>query len=303
MTATDGAGRPRESLRLRLQYRLEALALLPVYRLVRLLPIGLTSRIGAVALGLVGPWLPAHKTARRNLEMAFPEKPAAEIDRILAGMWRNLGHTAGEFPKLDTMVRRFDEHVELVGHEVAERVWGDGRPVVFFSAHLANWELNGIAGARLGVKGVMVYRAPNNPLLRDLFEARARHPDLELVPKGPEAGKRLFRRLREGKSVGMLIDQKLNEGIAVPFFGRDAMTAPAFAQLALRFGCPVVPVRPERLGTGRLRITFHEPLEVTRTDDLDADVNAVVTAANATLETWIRERPEEWFWVHRRWKA
>jgi KDO2-lipid IV(A) lauroyltransferase len=107
--------------------------------------------------------------------------------------------------------------------------------------------------------------------------------------------------LRRGGHVSLLADQKLNEGIAVPFFGRPAMTAPALALLALRFGCAILPARVERLRGTRFRLTLYPPLDMPRSGDRDGDVMTIMTAVNATLEAWISERPEQWFWVHSRW--
>ena len=98
-----------------------------------------------------------------------------------------------------------------------------------------------------------------------------------------------------------MADQKLNEGVPVPFFGRDAMTAPAIAELALRHAAPLVPVRVSREPRARFRVHLFEPVEVARTGDRDADTRAVLTAINETLEGWIREKPDHWLWIHRRW--
>jgi KDO2-lipid IV(A) lauroyltransferase len=121
------------------------------------------------------------------------------------------------------------------------------------------------------------------------------------VAKGAEGAIKLARILARGGHAGMLVDQKLNAGIAVPFFGRDAMTAPAAMQLGLRFRIPIVPLRTERLGGARFRITLLPPLEPPATGDRDADVRILMERMNALLETWIRERPEQWLWVHKRW--
>ncbi len=99
----------------------------------------------------------------------------------------------------------------------------------------------------------------------------------------------------------MLVDQKLNEGILVPFFGRPAMTATALALLALRFDCDVLPARVERPPGARFRLTVFPPLALPRSGDDGADVAALTTTVTAVIESWIRERPEEWLWIHRRW--
>ena len=99
----------------------------------------------------------------------------------------------------------------------------------------------------------------------------------------------------------MLVDQKLNDGIAVPFFGRPAMTAPALALLALRFDCDVLPARVERLRGARFRLTVCPPLPLPHSGNQNADVAGLTAAVTAALEAWIRDRPEQWFWLHRRW--
>ena len=99
----------------------------------------------------------------------------------------------------------------------------------------------------------------------------------------------------------MLADQKMNDGIAVPFFGRPAMTTSALASLALRFECDVLPARVERLGGAHFRLTVFPPLSLARSGDHHADVDTLMARVNETLEVWIRDRPEQWFWLHRRW--
>jgi Kdo2-lipid IVA lauroyltransferase/acyltransferase len=101
--------------------------------------------------------------------------------------------------------------------------------------------------------------------------------------------------------VALLIDQKLNDGIAIPFFGIEAMTVDAPALFGLRLGLPLYPVRTERLGGARFRVTIYPPVDLPQSGDRDADVRAVMTHLNAILESWIRERPEQWLWIHRRW--
>ena len=122
-----------------------------------------------------------------------------------------------------------------------------------------------------------------------------------MFAKGSAGAREAFAHLRRGGILGMLVDQKLNEGLAVPFFGRPAMTTPALAQFAIHFRCPVIPVHPVRLGPARFRVICEPPMALPDTNDRTADVYALTLAMNATLERWIREQPECWLWLHRRW--
>jgi KDO2-lipid IV(A) lauroyltransferase len=121
------------------------------------------------------------------------------------------------------------------------------------------------------------------------------------APKGILGAKAAFEALHRGRVLGLLFDQKMNDGISIPFFGIQAMTPAAPAQIALRVGCPLVPVRIERVGPARFRLSSFEALELPDSGDRQADTVAVMTALNEILEGWIRDKPEQWLWLHRRW--
>lgn len=265
------------------------------------LSLDAASGLGGALARTIGPRLGISNRARRNLAAAFPQRPAADIERCVRGMWDNLGRVAAEYPHLQK-IRVFEPNgrVEIRGFEHVDRARTAGRRMIFFSAHLANWEIAALAAGQYGIDIAQIYRAANNPLV-DRLVARLRGEIGELIPKGALGSRRAVAALRRGGHLSMLVDQKLNDGIAVPFFGRPAMTAPALALLALHYDCDVLPARVERLGGARFRLTIHPPLAIAKTGDRNADVLALMTAVNATLEGWIRERPEQWFWLHRRW--
>lgn len=285
----------------RLVQPLEAAVVLALFGLFGLLPPAASSALGGWALRRIGPLLGAHRVARRNLERAYPDRTAAEIAETLDGMWENLGRNVGEFPHLRTMLAD-PGAVEVRGVETLEALQCAGRPVIFVGAHLANWEIAPAVALRCGFTVDYFYRAPNNPWVDRLLARRRLDPASALIPKGAEGGRRALAALKAGRSLGVLVDQKMNEGIEARFFGRPAMTTPAFAQLALRFGLPVVPIRFERLGGPRFRVTVDPPLEIAPSGDRTADVAALVQRVNDHIEVWVRERPAQWFWVHRRWR-
>ena len=147
----------------------------------------------------------------------------------------------------------------------------------------------------------IIVREPNNPFVRPLIDRLRGVAGGGRVPKGKAGAKKAIQVLRSGRVLGLLFDQKLNSGIPVPLFGIEAMTAPVPAQLALRMGCPLIPVRIERTGAGRFRITAHAALELPDSGDRRADAARLMLELNRILEDWIRAKPEEWFWLHRRW--
>ena len=265
------------------------------------LPLDTASALGGAVARWIGPRLGISHRARRNLRAAMPELAPAQIERIIRGMWDNLGRVAAEYPHL-RHIRVFEAggRVETCGLNHLDAALAAGRRVVIFGGHLANWEIAALAAGQYGLDIAQIYRAANNPLV-DRMIARLRGGTGELIPKGAVASRRAVAALRRGGHVSLLADQKLNDGIAVPFFGRDAMTAPAIARLALQFACPIVPVRVERLVGARFRFTVEPPLAIADTGDTAADVQAAMTRVNAVIEAWARARPEQWLWLHRRW--
>jgi len=266
-----------------------------------LLPLDWASAIGGALARTIGPRLAISKRARLNIRRALPELADHEIAKTIAQMWDNLGRVAAEYPHL-RQIRVFEPggRVETHGFEHMDRAVAAARRMIIFSGHIANWEIGMLAAVQYGAEVAQIYRAANNPLI-DRMITRFRSIGGELIPKGTVAARRAIAVLRRGAHVTMLADQKMNDGIPVPFFGRPAMTASALAALALRFDCDVLPARVERLGGARFRLTVFPPLPLPRSGDHRADVATLMTRVNQTLEDWIRDRPQEWFWVHRRW--
>jgi KDO2-lipid IV(A) lauroyltransferase len=281
--------------------RIEACGAALFFAAMRVLPIDAASALGGFLARHIGPRLGISNRARRSLAAALSELPAAEIELVVRGMWDNLGRVAAEYPHLPR-IRVFppDGRVATEGIGNLDRAIAAGRKVIVFGGHLGNWEIAALAAGQYGIDVAQIYRAANNPLV-DRMIARFRGTASEFIPKGRVASRRALAALRRGAHLTLLVDQKLNDGIAVPFFDREAMTAPALALLALHFDCVVLPARVERLAGAHFRLTIHPPLEVTRSGARAADVAALMREVNRTLEGWIRERPEQWFWLHRRW--
>ncbi|MDE2166542.1 MAG: lauroyl acyltransferase [Alphaproteobacteria bacterium] len=278
----------------------EAAALSAVLSAFGALPVDRASALGGWLGRKIGPRLGISRRALKNLHRAMPANSEAENRRILHGMWDNLGRSVAELPHLDTISAVGSERVEIVNGEAFAALRDADRPVILFGGHFANWEVGSSTIHRLlGPSLLSVFRASNNPwadrVLRRRMQAR------RAVAKGADGGRDVLRHLRRGGHIGMLVDQKMNDGIAVPFFGHDAMTAPAIARLALRFGCPIVPVRIERLNGTRFRFTMLPPLKLTDTRDTADNVRATLMRVTAVIEEWIVARPEQWLWIHRRW--
>ncbi len=269
----------------------------PAYYFFRLLPFDTASALGGFLGRTFGPRSRLSNRARKNLELAMSELSVEEREKIVRGMWDNLGRTLGEFPQMPSLTgKKFARHVEMIGWEHMEEAIHAGRGYIFCSGHFANWEVGPHSTAELGQPVLIIYRPANNRLIDKLIRKSRKGKHQGLIPKGREGARSVLKQLEERRPVGMLVDQKMNEGIPVPFFGREAMTAPALAEFARRFGVPIIPARVERLHGAHFRVTVYPRLATEGKDAL-----TVMTEVNALFEQWIRERPEQWFWLHRRW--
>lgn len=292
-----------------IRYRLELYLARLLWALFAALPVAAASNLGGFLGGLLGRLPALARRAEANLSLAMPELRPEERAGIIAGVWQNLGRTVAELPHLETFTLTDGApspgQVQVVGAETLTAHVGEdgGKAALLFGSHLANWELMNTVTAKLGHPVHAVYRAANNPLIDAWLQRIRKDSALSALAKGQTAARGILAALKRGEPVGMLVDQKMNDGIAVPFFGQPAMTAPALAQLALRQDLPVLPVRCERLEGASFRVTFLDPLPYRKDGDHSEDVAAMMGQVNRMLEDWIRARPEQWLWPHHRWPS
>lgn len=294
--------RPAKPFAKYVRHPLEALAAIILWAAFRILPLDWASAIGGAVAAAIGPKLRITNRARTRIKTVFPEKSDAEVEDIVIGMWNNLGRTVAEFPHSSSIsFDPADGRVTISGMQLLEDFRDDGEPRVFFSAHIGNWELAPLTAVAFEVDTVFVYREANNRWMERIYLlGRSNLRDI-LLRKGSEGAKGIMKALRAKKSVGLLVDQKMNDGMAVPFFGRDAMTAPALAAMALKFKCPIMPIRVIREGGAKFTIELSEPFFAEDTGDRDADLLRAMTQVNEIIEKWVREHPDQWMWLHNRW--
>lgn len=285
-------------------HRVEYLLATAMMACLRPLGVERASALGGAVLGAIGPLVrPVSKRGEANLRMIYPHWDESAVRRTVRGVWSNLGRTTAEFAHFQAFdVAGRDARIEVVGGEILSQLRASGTPVIFVSGHFANWEVLPIALRRLNVPFALVYRPANNPLIDALIirmraEATTRHQ----IPKGPRGARALVETLRAGRSIALLVDQKLTDGVAAPFMGRIAPTGPAPARLSIKFGVPIVYASIERQPRARFRVTVRPPIWARDTGDLDADILDVTARINAEIERDVRARPEQWLWLHRRW--
>jgi KDO2-lipid IV(A) lauroyltransferase len=291
----------KPSLAQDLAWQLEALAYNLVTGLARLFPIDAVSDFGAWLFKWLGPMTSTNKVVETNLRIAFPEASDAEIADLLERSWAEAGRVALEFPILDKIVGD-PTRVELVNGERLAEIARTGESVVFISGHFSSMEVMPAAIIHAGITCQITYRAMNNPYVDASFRlSRFRYGVRLFAPKGGESARELIRALGRGECVALMNDQKFNGGVAAPLFGVTCYTAPGPSSFALRFGIPLQPMSVQRTRKARFRVVVHDAIWLDNTGDRNADIAAGVRKVNAFMEDRIRDRPAEWFWVHKRW--
>ena len=286
-----------------LRYGAEAAAFFSFMGFFRLLGIDAASAVGGFIGRHIFYRLPPVKTARENLRAAYPEMSEAQIEKTVRQMADNLGRVVGEYPHLDKFTFGVPgARIVAEGTEHSDTAIAKGKGAMFISGHFANWETMPIAAGLLGYEGALVYRPPNNPFVdRWISRQRAKLGPKEHISKGAQGTRRIFTLLRKGKSILMLVDQKTWEGVPAPFFGRDAMTTPAPASLALKLGAALLPASATRIGGAYFRMKIYPPIEFVPSGDYQRDVLALTAKINQAIEAMVRAQPSQWLWIHRRW--
>jgi KDO2-lipid IV(A) lauroyltransferase len=258
----------------------------------------------------IGPLFKEHRIGREQLRAAFPEKSDTEIEAILGGVWDNLGRIAIEFAHLDDFCvegfgRRTPDVITYPPESKERHDWitKSGKATIGFAAHLANWELPGVGAKLIGVKSAVLYRRPNIGAVNDVI-VKLREPLMgELIPTGLDAPVRLARLLQSGIHVGMLADQHYSKGVEVTFFGRRCLANPLIAMLARQTELPIYGMRVVRKEDGNsFWGEVSEPVEPVRDADGRVDIKGTMQAITTVIEGWIRQYPEQWLWLHRRWR-
>jgi KDO2-lipid IV(A) lauroyltransferase len=274
---------------------------IPLFML-RMLSPERASALGRGVFRAIGPHLDKTRIFRRNLTLAFPEKSADEIESLIREIWGNFGAVLAEYPHLSAYVETArTQRLEIVNNSNSPVFRRNGKPAVFVTAHLANWEMTVVAAMRLGIPVSVLYSPLQNPWLDRMLHKARTGIGMNLLPR--DGGIRtLVRELGGGRSIGLLVDQRVDSGEPVPFFGLDMNTSTTPARLALRYRCDLIPVRVRRLDNARFRVNVEPPITPREgITDEHGKILDMTRQINALFESWIRERPQEWLCSKRRW--
>jgi len=280
----------------KISHRFEYLALQIFAQTFGNLPLDMGTSATAAIGRFLGIRTRLRNRADQNLAFAMSDLTETQRAAIIKEMLDNFCRLAVEFAhlkRLSTEAGRF----EITGLEHIEAARESGRGAILTSGHFGNWEMIRVAVARHGWPPALIYRAFNNPLF-DAFVMRAmRTTDAPLFHKGRRGSLGFLRHVRKGGCALILTDQRFSGAPEIPFFGHPAKTSLGAAEIAVNYGPVLLPARCERLGrSSRFHVVIEKPIAVEgRTpEDVTADINA-------RLESWVREKPEQYFWLHNRW--
>jgi KDO2-lipid IV(A) lauroyltransferase len=251
----------------------------------------------------IGPYLKVTAIARDNVNKALSLKPH-ELDEFIDNLWDNFGRFIAEFAFVNTIDQKeLLKRIQVHGIEKLEKYKEENKPFILMLCHQANWDFLIRKMNDLYPKFAIIYRKANNEYVdKAILKSRGKHKYIRMIPKGRSGARDIIKAIKDKYSIAMLVDQKMDEGIEVPFFGRPAMTPNAMAKISMQYDYPIIPCQIIRTNKSNFRISIQDPLEYTISGDDKQDSYNIMLQVNKTIEGWVREYPAQWFWFHNRWK-
>ena len=280
---------------------IEFFLILFFYFISRIIGLNLSSYLGGILVWSYGLFSKRNLIGMKNLNLAFPKKSNIEKKKILRKMWYHFGRVIGEYPHLHKIKIYKNRNLKIIGINNLLDPLKKDKNCIYFSAHIGNWELSSHPLTQNGFKINFVYRALNNKFADHLLKKIRFKYGVKLIKKGAEGAKECIKALKNKENLGMLIDQKMNDGLPVNFFNKIAMTAPAIAKFALKFRCQIVPALCIREKGIKYKIEYFKPIQYSFLKKLGSE-EKIMLYLNKIIERWIIEHPEQWIWVHDRWK-
>lgn len=284
-----------------IRYLLEYFLVLAIIQILEIVGLNTATKLCRYLARKIGPLLPVNEVAKENLHNIFGS--TIDSKELLTQIWDNFGSFIGEFPYINKMgEEEISNRVEIIGASNIEQFQQLHQPFVLFTGHFANWDVVLRMANKFYHKCVVIYRKANNPYVDRLINKSRITSNVKFIAKGTMGIRELISSIKSGYSIGMLIDQKMNDGIEVPLLGRPAMTADAIAKIALQFDYPIVPVQIVRTSGSYFKMIIHPPIKFQKTTDNKQDCYDIMCIINTMLGNWIQENPGQWFWFHNRWK-
>tara|TARA_B100001057_G_scaffold474232_1_gene539526 strand:- start:920 stop:1783 length:864 start_codon:yes stop_codon:yes gene_type:complete len=281
-------------------YLIEFIVITIFFLIFRIIGYKAATNFGFFIGKVFGPLFRSKKKIIDNIKNYKSSLRKNEIDEIIKKMWGNYGRILAEYPYISSFRnKKLEKYIEIKGRENLEKIKKNGKPVVFISGHFNNFELMAMVIEREGIELGAVYRPLNNKFLNVIMEyLRKKYICKNQIKKGLRGVKEALSYFKNGKSLAIMIDQRVSEGIKSKFFGKDAFTTTIPAQFVKKFDCIIQPVHIERINDCYFKILFDSQFHFNE----NQDEKYITERLNFWLEEKITINPDQWIWTHDRWK-
>tara|TARA_Y100000816_G_scaffold204163_1_gene150529 strand:- start:3601 stop:4464 length:864 start_codon:yes stop_codon:yes gene_type:complete len=283
-----------------LVYFLEFIIIAIFFLIFKIIGYKAASNFGCLIGRVLGPLFRSKKIIVKNIRNYKSSLEKGEIDRIIKKMWGNYGRILAEYPHIANFrKKKLEKYIKIVGREKLEKIKKINKPVIFISGHFNNFELMAMIIEREGIELSAVYRPLNNKFLNIIMEyIRKKYICKNQIKKGLKGVKEALSYFKNGKSLAIMIDQRVSQGIDSKFFGKNAFTTTIPAQFVKKFDCAIQPVHIERINDFYFKIVFGNQLHFKE----NHDIKYITEKLNFWLEDKIIKNPDQWIWTHDRWK-
>ena len=288
-----------------IKYFFEFICVISLFFIFKIIGLKNASNLGGIIGKLFGPLFRSKKITKENIKNGLGEIDNKEETKIINGMWSNIGRTFAEYvylKKFKFNKTNFD-HIKINGLKHLEEIKENNEPVIFYSGHFANFELMAMELDKFGIKCAAIYRPLNNFFLNPLMEyLRMKYICPNQIPKGRIGMREIITKIKNGYSVALMVDQRVGEGPRELFFNKPAHTTTIPAQIALKYGCKLVPISLKRKEDICFEMTIHKPYKIEKSDNEVEDTKNITLKINQVIEKIIIKNPTQWIWTHNRWK-
>ena len=284
-----------------IKYFLQSIFIFILFFIFRLFGYKFSIKISGKILTILGPLFRSKKISLSNLSIAFPNMSNEDKEKIIKKMWSNYGKILAEYMFMNNFRKKmkFSENIKIENQAELEKLKNDKSPVIFVSGHFNNFELMAMHIEKSGIDLAAIYRPLNNKFLNPIMEKiRKKYICKNQIKKGISGTKKILQHFKMGKSIALMIDQRVSEGIQCDLFGQKALTTTIPAQFVKKFNTKIVPIYIERINLTKFRLKVFKPLVFKKEETIDT----ITLELNKILEKMITKNPEQWIWTHDRWK-
>jgi KDO2-lipid IV(A) lauroyltransferase len=285
-----------------IKYFFEAIIIYSFFIIIKLILIKNSRRLFSKIFTIFGPLIKSTNIINHNLAIAFKFNEKQNNNQIINNMWSNYGMTFVEYLYLGKF-KKDSSHIKIKGLEILENIIKSKKRVIFVSGHFANFELMSMELVKAGINLATIYRPLNNFFINPFMEKiRKKFICENQIKKGISGMRLVINYLKKNYSIALMIDQRVSEGIRLPFFNKKAYTTTVPAQLALKYNCNIVPVSIKRMPDNKFEMNVFDPIKLDRSDDIEKDKINISLRLNSKIEEIITKNPDQWIWTHNRWK-